>query len=106
MDAALGKEQGLRNRTTRRTPMAARMLSPWGRSGKKSKTVETERDEQFQGLEVWGEADHRMTCGNLGGGSGADRGGDYVTPRVCQKQNGAAPHKEWIDLESACSRAS
>ena len=40
-------------------------------------------------LEVWGEADHRMTCGNLGGGSGADRGGDYVTPRVCQKQNGA-----------------
>ena len=69
--------------------MAARMLSPWGRSGKKSKTVETERDEQFQGLEVWGEADHRMTCGNLGGGSGADRGGDYVTPRICQKQNGA-----------------
>ena len=51
--------------------------------------METETDEWFQGLEVWGEADHKTTCGNLGEGSGADCGGDYVTPRACQKHNGA-----------------
>ena len=39
--------------------MAAGMLSPWGRSGKKSKTVETERDEQRtesaeHGTKPWG----------------------------------------------------
>lgn len=69
------------------------MLSSGGRSGRKSKTVEAETDEWFQGLEVWGEADHKMTCGNPGGGSGADCGGDYVTPCVCQKQDGAQKYR-------------
>ena len=64
-NAALKRSEGRVHRTTRRTPSASCMLSFVGHSGK-SKTIETETDEWFQGLEVWGEATYKMTRGNPG----------------------------------------
>ena len=40
-----------------------------------------------QRLEVWGEADHKTTCGNLGRGAALIVVAIMWTPRACQKQN-------------------
>lgn len=52
--------------------------------------METRTDERVRGLEVWGKADHKMTCGNWGE---VDCGGDCVTLCIRQKWQNCALRK-------------
>lgn len=63
MDAVLGKEQGLHNRTPRRTPSAERMLSLEDVLGTKAKLW---RQKQMSGSRGWRSGERLTTKRHVG----------------------------------------